>query len=334
MAAYFRKSITAGPIRFNLSKSGIGMSAGIKGLRIGTGPRGGYVHAGRGGVYYRQSLGSPRHALNGGSESDLHPDPTIVDDTGGDNLEGVTVSELVAATPSDIVRRIQEAAALRKPRLLANPFSYKSRKNQWLADRAVPLFYELEDDLSERYEALVQIGQQLGQSPGRYYDSHEEATDPHRQYKGHGGAGKLLDRKALTVRAAQPEAVSLNFEPIEFAGPGRSLFLLPDQVLVQQGSVYAAVAYRELAARVRQGRFITEDVPRGVHPVDHSWKYLNKKGGPDRRYKENRQLPVLAVAEIDFIGPAGFEFHTAYTDLRSVAAFSAAFEALKDTLPN
>jgi hypothetical protein len=56
MGMYIRKAIRVGPIRFNLSKSGVGISAGVKGLRIGTGPRGNYIHAGRHGLYYRQSL--------------------------------------------------------------------------------------------------------------------------------------------------------------------------------------------------------------------------------------------------------------------------------------
>lgn len=59
MPFYLRKSVRVGPLRFNLSKSGIGVSSGIPGLRIGTGPRGTYVHMGRGGLYYRQTL-SPR----------------------------------------------------------------------------------------------------------------------------------------------------------------------------------------------------------------------------------------------------------------------------------
>jgi DNA segregation ATPase FtsK/SpoIIIE, S-DNA-T family len=57
MSFFLRKSLRFGPIRFNLSKSGIGVSAGVKGLRIGKGPRGNYVSAGRGGIYYRKTLG-------------------------------------------------------------------------------------------------------------------------------------------------------------------------------------------------------------------------------------------------------------------------------------
>ena len=58
MGFYIRKSFSFGPLRFNLSKSGLGISAGIKGLRFGTGPRGNYIHMGRGGFYYRQTLPS------------------------------------------------------------------------------------------------------------------------------------------------------------------------------------------------------------------------------------------------------------------------------------
>ncbi len=58
MGLYLRKAFRAGPIRFNLSKSGIGLSGGVKGARLGLGPRGTYVHAGRHGLYYRKSLSS------------------------------------------------------------------------------------------------------------------------------------------------------------------------------------------------------------------------------------------------------------------------------------
>ena len=57
MGFYFRKSFKCGPIRFNLSQSGIGTSIGIKGLRYGINAKGkSYVHAGRYGMYYRKQF--------------------------------------------------------------------------------------------------------------------------------------------------------------------------------------------------------------------------------------------------------------------------------------
>ncbi|MFH2055810.1 MAG: DUF4236 domain-containing protein, partial [bacterium] len=54
MGLYLRKAFRSGPVRLNLSKSGFGLSGGIKGARVGIGARGTYIHAGRGGLYYRK----------------------------------------------------------------------------------------------------------------------------------------------------------------------------------------------------------------------------------------------------------------------------------------
>ena len=44
-------------VRLNFSKRGIGVSTGLEDARIGTNPRGKkYLHFGRGGFYYRESL--------------------------------------------------------------------------------------------------------------------------------------------------------------------------------------------------------------------------------------------------------------------------------------
>src|SRR6266508_6774971 len=56
MSFHIRKSIKIGPLRFNISKSGIGISSGVSGARISTGPRGTYIHMGRNGVYYRKKI--------------------------------------------------------------------------------------------------------------------------------------------------------------------------------------------------------------------------------------------------------------------------------------
>lgn len=60
MGWYLHKSVRMGPVRWNISRSGIGVSTGIRGLRIGTGPRGPYVAGGRGGLYFRQNLTARR----------------------------------------------------------------------------------------------------------------------------------------------------------------------------------------------------------------------------------------------------------------------------------
>ena len=54
VGSYLRKSLRLGPLRFNLSKGGVGVSAGVKGARVGVDASGReYVAGGRGGVYFR-----------------------------------------------------------------------------------------------------------------------------------------------------------------------------------------------------------------------------------------------------------------------------------------
>lgn len=64
MAYYLRKSFKAGAIRLNLSKGGVGVSAGVRGARVGVASDGRvYTHAGRHGLYARNSVGR----IGGGS---------------------------------------------------------------------------------------------------------------------------------------------------------------------------------------------------------------------------------------------------------------------------
>lgn len=56
MGIYVRRSITAGPFRFNVSRSGLGVSTGVPGFRVGSGPRGNFVSVGGNGVRYRTTV--------------------------------------------------------------------------------------------------------------------------------------------------------------------------------------------------------------------------------------------------------------------------------------
>ncbi len=78
MGFYLRKSFRLGPLRLNLSRSGVGLSAGVPGGRLGVSAKGhAYVHAGHGGLYYRRDLGAVRRRaaatsagrVSGGSSS-------------------------------------------------------------------------------------------------------------------------------------------------------------------------------------------------------------------------------------------------------------------------
>src|SRR5207247_1793990 len=67
-----------------------------------------------------------------------------------------------------------------------------------------------------------------------------------------------------------------------------------------------AVSYEDLSIVVNSTRFVEEEsVPGDAHIVDQTWKYVNKSGGPDRRFNSNRQLPICLYEELWLNSPSG-----------------------------
>jgi len=110
MPAYLRKYVTLGPFRFNLSKSGIGVSAGVRGLRLGAGPSGHYVHAGRGGLYYKRSLTSANPPQPGTSRPEPIPAAEGATQTVGPMIEidSAATTQLTDSSAADLLREINE----------------------------------------------------------------------------------------------------------------------------------------------------------------------------------------------------------------------------------
>jgi len=96
MGFYLRKSFRLGPLRINLSKHGLGVSAGVRGARLGITSDGRtYVHAGRGGIYYRRYFGGPGKQGSGPATAALPAESlTLYEDTG--------VTYPAASTPQEV----------------------------------------------------------------------------------------------------------------------------------------------------------------------------------------------------------------------------------------
>jgi len=88
MGLYFRKSVNlGGGLRLNFSKSGIGLSGGVKGARISTGPRGTYMNLSipGTGIGYRTRLGGSNSSYRSTSSSSRYPyQKTIVNEYTGE----------------------------------------------------------------------------------------------------------------------------------------------------------------------------------------------------------------------------------------------------------
>jgi hypothetical protein len=46
---------------------------------------------------------------------------------------------------------------------------------------------------------------------------------------------------------------------------------------------------------------------RVTRQIDRTWQYVNKKGGPDRRFANNRELPVMQYGVLGFSSSRGLK---------------------------
>lgn len=323
MPFYIKKSVRVGPFQFNLSKSGIGVSAGLKGFRIGTGPRGHLIHAGRGGLYYRSILGSVRRPTNYRSQEMPLP-PRTPPAYGEPQVEMIRVS-------SGDVLQMQDARftdILAEINAKQNSISFKTvlgwsgaafggilavsagalgaffgviltamtvAVGGWIDSfrRVSVLIYDLEEGAQEAYIALTNAFDSLAACAGIWHIGAGGTVRDIHTWKRNAGAGHIIDRRPTTFDYSLPALIKSNITPPAIRSGKETLYFFPDLILVVEKSRIGAVSYDDLVVRAQVSHFIEEDsVPSDTRVISYTWKHPNKTGGPDRRFADNRQIPV------------------------------------------
>jgi hypothetical protein len=330
MGFYFRKSVGVGPFRFNLSKSGVGVSSGFRGFRVGTGPRGNYVNIGVGGIYYRAALPSTSKPSPPGAAG--IPGNTIQPRVGADGLTEIDSGSVAAMTDSSSVELLAEIKAKRRLRsrwpfvLIGLIFlwfitaaSLPAWANAvilvgcivlvlWVAQldrvrKTVVLLYELDGPIVEAYQGFHNGFDWLGSSQQVW---HMEAAGRNVDWKRQAGADTIVRRRVIRPQKGAPPGLTTNVEVPYLSAGRQTLCFLPDRLLVFEGRDVGAVGYGDLRVTVGSSRFIESDfVPRDSEVVDHTWQYVNKKGGPDRRFNSNRQLPIALYGDLHLTTASG-----------------------------
>ena len=82
-----------------------------------------------------------------------------------------------------------------------------------------------------------------------------------------------------------------------------------------------AISYDQIVVDFNAQRFIEDgSVPRDAEIVDRTWRFVNKKGGPDRRFNNNRELPVMLYEALSLNSGSGLNelFYLSRTGIGTV----------------
>lgn len=336
MGIYLRKSVKVGPIRFNLSKSGVGVSAGVKGFRVGAGPKGNYVHMGRGGLYYRATISSPKNKKLNQNITHSNPVTPIVQDVPSNTheplkeIESADISKIVDSSSIELLnelnskrKKIQLFPFAMVLSLVGLWFEYQNNVQDSILgisvvvvagllyaiktwdqlSKTTVMFYEFYPDIESAYTKFHAAAEKLSKCSVAW---HIEASGKVHDKKYHAGASNLIKRSKTKISKSEPSFVKTNIETVSIAVGKQIMHFFPDKVLIFESNGVGAVSYKDLNVSVNTTRFIEEDgVPSDAAVVDKTWKYVNKSGGPDKRFKDNKQIPICQYEELAFSSASG-----------------------------
>ena len=336
MGWYIRKSKNFGPLRLNLSKSGIGISVGVKGARIGNGPNGGYAHLGTGGIYYRRHFltSSAATAPHGSisSKTELHSFDTAASDLDGHFRwalrNHIGVAEYIGwiivfffavnlyQTENHVFLGIFAAASV-----VALMLGWISRRIS-----TVHLNYELDDEATRNYEVLKNRLANIG--------TIWQVTQQQAAYRSKSRLSTTVTREDVSIIQVGLPCTKMNINPVTLKLKSGRFILLPDRILVLEVGEVRSAEYCEVGMIVGTTRFVESSsrLPPGGTIVDLTWQHARVDGGPDRRYNSNRQLPVMLYGECT-LSAAGMNWQLMTANCGAPMALMDAISNYARTLP-
>jgi hypothetical protein len=338
MGFRFRRSIKILPgLRLNLSGSGASVSVGPRGFHYTVGPKGTRVTAGIPGTGLSWSEYTP-HArsrsnvpdISGPSFQDepttpadepIDPKLTAIVNAPAEEINALSATEL-APILNSAYRKLRFAPLIQLLSILVfvAALFHANQLSLGLGALYATVFVPIAIFL-DRYRRSVKIAYEpqgaTAQIAHALADSFEDLTacksiwsiraeGSTADWKRNAGATTLSQRKKADVRFDRPSCISGNSQFPALKLGKDEIYLLPDAALIIVKGSVAAVHYQDLEVSNSKTKFIEEEnVPADSPIVGQTWRYVNKKGGPDRRFNFNKELPICVYGEMSFRSEGG-----------------------------
>jgi hypothetical protein len=270
---------------------------------------------GRNGFYYRSSLG-PRSAPIGKEETVVQTD-TLAEIDSGDLLQMTDSSSAALLAEMNGKHSVGDvglwrlaatvyfsflAASINPPMAVASAvlggiWTWLRRAARDTLRLTTVLFYELDENIASSYNTLHEAFEQGDGVPQAVWHVGAKGTA---DWKRNAGASSVVQRRQIRLMKAAPPRVKTNVEVLSIPAGRQTIYLLPDRILVIDPRSVGAIAYEALGVHVGDRRLSSRRrrFPGTPSKWARTWKFVAKSGGPDRRFKNNRQLPVLLYDEM------------------------------------
>jgi hypothetical protein len=172
--------------------------------------------------------------------------------------------------------------------------------------KTVVLFYELEPHIEHAYQELHHAFDSLRRCSRMWHVEFQGNITTAYDRKVNAGASAVVKRKTIRPHAGSPPYFQCNVSIPSLPAGRQRLYFLPDRILVWDTNGVGSVGFDQLDMSIGELRFIEDGgVPGDARVVDRTWRYVNKKGGPDKRFNNNREIPIVIYEELLLTSKSG-----------------------------
>ncbi len=342
MGFRFRKSINVGGFRVTVSKSGIGYSFGFPGFRAtktATGRNRTTVSLpGTGISWVTETSGKKTGPRTKGEQINKSCNETLLYST-----------EL---TPEDYVPSESEALlkALRKYKssqqiikifaLIFLALALFSSDHWWGIGTSVMValsiyfyFYKRVNIVFDMDEHATQYQQKLDaflsllENNEKLYES-KQVFQAH-NIKYNAGASKSVSTHDVRLLKISPPFMKTDIKCFRLKTSRGNMYFLPNGIMINRFSELYFLDMKDLVAKFDMTIFIESFTPEDSELVGYTWQYVNRGGGPDRRFNNNPQFNRNRYGEIYLSIGDTFKLKLMFSNFRQKEALESAFNDFK-----
>ncbi len=167
------------------------------------------------------------------------------------------------------------------------------------------------------------------QSASHWHVTAASAVSTTRQYKVNAGASSLLRRDRGLADLAGPAVLATNIAVPSLHARKRSVYFLPDRILVRDGRHYADLPYSSCRVTGIATRFIEEGpVPRDGRAHRDHVEIRKQRRRPRPAVQERPQLPIMRYGELTLTAQPGFSFVRQTSRAAAASALSSTLTAV------
>lgn len=166
--------------------------------------------------------------------------------------------------------------------------------------RLVTLFYEFDDGKDKHlfYDEILSALNKIAECKRIWSLISSQYLDNTYSSKINAGASNLVNRDIALCKVGRIPWVKTNISVPYIKTTAKTLYFVPDGILVYDTKGVAYVEYQNLDFDTDTTSFIEEYPPSDAQIIDYTWQYANVKGGPDLRFKNNRRIPICSYGEL------------------------------------